>query len=316
MNTTFMNKLKEQLIVKRGIKPESADIYISNLERVHGYPFKNLTFLKNKQKVMSYINDLKTLSNKLNYLKAISAVLKMYTQDKKYVDEYAYYNKQMDELSEQQQEFNKLNKKTKNQTQNWMEWEEVIDRREELGKEFYSKLNESNNSWIDIWDTLLKYFIISLYTKIAPRRNKDFLHMYVVDKLEDDGNPSKNYLVKDSQELVFNNYKTSQRYGTQRISYDDNEPLKKLINIYLKFHPLKNDKEFPLLVKYDGESLGTNSNSITYILNSVLGKKIGASLLRHIYLSSKYSDDLEAMKNDAHDMGHSLNQARDYIKSS
>ena len=38
-------------------------------------------------------------------------------------------------------------------------------------------------------------------------------------------------------------------------------------------------------------------------------------MLRHIYLSSKYGDTLEEMKQDTNAMGHSLNQQRDYIKN-
>jgi hypothetical protein len=55
-------------------------------------------------------------------------------------------------------------------------------------------------------------------------------------------------------------------------------------------------------------------NAITRVLNRVFGKKIGSSMLRHIYLSDKYKDQNEEMKKDAEAMGHSLDLQRAYIK--
>jgi hypothetical protein len=44
----------------------------------------------------------------------------------------------------------------------------------------------------------------------------------------------------------------------------------------------------------------------------VFGKQIGSSMLRHIYLSSKY--DIDEMKKDADAMGHSLGVQKEYMK--
>jgi hypothetical protein len=38
-------------------------------------------------------------------------------------------------------------------------------------------------------------------------------------------------------------------------------------------------------------------------------------MLRHIYLSSKYGDDLKEREKDAKIMGHSLQTQKDYIKN-
>lgn len=57
-------------------------------------------------------------------------------------------------------------------------------------------------------------------------------------------------------------------------------------------------------------------NSITRILNKVFGKKVGSSMLRHIYLSSKYGNVSKEMKEDAKIMGHSTEvQKNTYIKN-
>jgi integrase len=74
-------------------------------------------------------------------------------------------------------------------------------------------------------------------------------------------------------------------------------------------------KNYPikLLVGADGTPL-TAVNVITRLLNRVFGKKIGSSMLRHIYLSDKYKDTIDEMKTDAAAMGHSVGQQRAYVK--
>jgi hypothetical protein len=87
----------------------------------------------------------------------------------------------------------------------------------------------------------------------------------------------------------------------------------------LKFHPLLKSGKLPkgvedvkFLVYRDGEGV-EQINAITRILNSILGKGIASSKLRHIYLTSKYGDTLKEQEKDAKAMGHSTSQQKDYI---
>jgi hypothetical protein len=68
----------------------------------------------------------------------------------------------------------------------------------------------------------------------------------------------------------------------------------------------------PFLVYYNKKHIP--DNGITRILNKIFNKKIGSSMLRHIYLSDKYGQQKEDMKQDSIKMGHSINQQADYIK--
>jgi integrase len=108
-------------------------------------------------------------------------------------------------------------------------------------------------------------------------------------------------------EFVFNKYKTSKTYGTQTVPIP--KELADALTIYLKRVP-KNSTS--LLIAYDGTPL-TQANAITRILNKTFGKKIGSSMLRHIYLSSKY--DIDEMTTDATQMGHSLEEQKQYMKT-
>jgi hypothetical protein len=58
----------------------------------------------------------------------------------------------------------------------------------------------------------------------------------------------------------------------------------------------------------------TNSNRMTKSLNSILGKKVGASMLRHIYLTNKYGKVLNEQEKDSEFMAHSVSMAKSYIK--
>jgi hypothetical protein len=58
-----------------------------------------------------------------------------------------------------------------------------------------------------------------------------------------------------------------------------------------------------------------NTNSITLLLNRIFKKNIGASMLRKMYLTSKYGDNAEQLKKDASAMGTSTGVIQtNYIK--
>jgi hypothetical protein len=47
-------------------------------------------------------------------------------------------------------------------------------------------------------------------------------------------------------------------------------------------------------------------NAITRILNKIFGKKVGSSMLRHIFITDKYGGAKTEMEKDAEAMGHSV----------
>jgi integrase len=118
-----------------------------------------------------------------------------------------------------------------------------------------------------------------------------------------------------TQRFIFNKYKTSKTFGEQ--VFDLPEDLQATLKLYIDNHPLNKNKakEFKLLVKQDGSPLNT-VNSITRILNRIFdGKKVGSSMLRHAFVSTKFGGTLADMKNIANKMAHSVNtQIREYIK--
>ncbi len=50
------------------------------------------------------------------------------------------------------------------------------------------------------------------------------------------------------------------------------------------------------------------------IFKREFNKKVGTSLIRHIYLSDKYGEQIKEMEQDAEDMAHSYKTQNDYVK--
>jgi integrase len=218
---------------------------------------------------------------------------------------------------------NNINEKSKSQNDNWITWEQVLNVKKNL-KNIVDTF--ANNKFITAiqFDYLLGYLILSLYTDIPPRRNQDYIDMYFVNNYTDGLDSNRNYLDWANKKLVFLKYKTAKKYGKQVIDISDNKELLDALTLYLKFHPLipsQNLKKLPkntnfkLLVYSNGSYLDA-VNSITRILNKIFGRNIGSSMLRHIYLTDKYKNVLDDMKEDAIQMGTSENMVQNqYVKN-
>jgi integrase len=128
-----------------------------------------------------------------------------------------------------------------------------------------------------------------------------------------------NYLDVKKKQFIFNVYKTAKEETKKNGSLiiDIPEDLMKVLETYIKFHPLKKQTtkgdNIPFLVYYNGEPLN-KVNTITRILNKIFGKNIGASMLRHSYLSYKYGDLQKEQEKDAKAMSHNVMTQKDYIK--
>ena len=315
--TDFMNELGKELVAKKNISETSATLYIKNLFILNNkQPFNNLSFLRNTSSVDDLLKDYKDNSKK-TMLSGIVSVLSLYKDKPTYKKIYQhYYDRMMNKATEMKE--NNINEKSKVQSDNWITWEEVLNVKTLLKSAVETFANQKLITTSQ-YEMLLAYLILSLYTCIPPRRN-DYLDMFFIPSYNDKLDNTKNYLDWNNKEFIFLHYKTFKKYGKQIIKFGDNKDLIDVITLYLKYHPLNpspllkkipKNTHFKFLVYSDGSPL-VAVNAITRILNKIFGKKVGSSMLRHIYLSSKY--DISAMKADADAMGHSLNEQRQYIK--
>lgn len=308
METDFKKQLEEEL-VKKGLTASSVKLYLRNLERLNKkQPLKNLSFLKNVEAIDTFLSEYKE-NTKRNFLISICSALKT---DKKYSKLYRVYFEKMMDKNKSLKEQESKNEKTDTQQKNWIEWSAVLEKQKEL-EEKVDKLPQKLDE--DEYNTLLQYVILSLYVFKPPRRN-EYMNMKIV-KNDKQMDTKTNYLDLMKRDFVFNQFKTAKKTGQQVENIPDE--LMNVIEKYLYYHPLLSKKKqpkslnIPFLVEFNGSQID-KSNQITRILNKIFGKKVGSSMLRHIFLSDKYGKETEEKKKDAESMGHSVAQQADYVK--
>jgi hypothetical protein len=239
-------------------------------------------------------------------LSTIVSTLSLYNQKPAYKKIFAYwYNRMMEKANDLRGRDS--TQKTPRQEENWLHWDVVKAHENRLRKEA-EEISRKELTSSD-WNIMLSFMVLSLYTQFAPRRNQDYQFMKVVKTASQANNQDFNYYIMDDHRFVFNKYKTAKAHGEQTFVIPDE--LVNSINLYLSKHPANKKKPFDFLVNFDGSPL-QSVNSITRILNRIFGKNVGATMLRHIYLSSKY--DVEEMNQDAEQMGHTSGMQHEYMK--
>ena len=310
----FMSHLSKELVDKKSVAETTANAYVKSLYLLNDKtPFKTLSFLRDKEAIMTKVNNYAPSTQK-SILASIVSVLSLVNDKSTYKGIYKYYYEQMMGKAKAPAETDQADK-TDKQKENWIEWkdiQEICSKAREKMLEYATKKTITASEF----NHLLQNLVLSLYVYIQPRRNQDYLDMMVVKKYKDDLPKDKNYLDITNNKFVFNKYKTSKKYGTQTIDIPNTAeaPLMDTILTYLKYHPLwkaSKGKEAPFLITAEGTPL-TAVNSITRILNKIFGKRVGSSMLRHIFLSNKY--DISEMEEDAEAMGHSVEEQRKYLR--
>jgi hypothetical protein len=316
MDTNFKNELNGRL-KQKGLSDSSIKLYLRNLEKLNDdLPLKNFKFLENLDNIMAKLKDYKPNTMR-GYLISITATLSCYKEDnKKFKKLYeSYFNKMMEKAKEIKEK--PTEEMTDTQKDNWLNWDKVKEKFDELKSKVDSFINNKEINEHQ-FNTLLSYVVLALYFYNAPRRNKDYQMMNIVKNYSDVLPSNENYLSYDDNEFIFNVFKTAKKEGQIKIKFNDD--MKKILDQYFKFHPLIKGKKLaktsniPFLVYFDGKELD-KVNSITRILNKIFDKKIGSSMLRHIFLSDKYGDTLKEQQKDAKAMGHSVETQKEYIKT-
>jgi len=305
----------DEIFTDKNITESSKNLYMKNLVRLNGGEIKNFNFLKNETEILEKLNKYKPNTQR-TYIISIVSLLKGLSlkEPKKYKKLYDKYYIELDKLNKNLKTNNEKNEK---EEKNWITQDEVLNRFNELKKiipTLGKKINEEQ------FNELQKLVVLSLYCLQRPRRNKDYQDMMIVKKYstpvgENVEPDKKNYLDLAGNRFIFNNYKTAKKYHSQEIKILPE--LREILDIYLKYHPTfkKSKGEVPLLVNYQGQPY-TNNNDMTRLLYKVFNKKIGCSMLRHIFLTDKYKDVMEEMKEDTKEMGTSVDMAQNqYIKN-
>lgn len=298
MTEAFTKKIEKQL---EGLSPKTINMYLAKLRILNGnQPLKNLTFLKNVKAISEKLGSIQNDNTRKSYTASIVAVLNRQEDQasKKANEKYkSMFLKERSIFTDKQA----LGEKSETQKENWMSQDEIAAIHKELDDkvnaiENKSKLTEKEHKMVEDW------LLLSLYVLQPPRRNMDYYMMKF--GLGDDKN--FNYVCLDKGMYHFNNFKTS-KYGVEEIEIPDK--MKSIFKQYLELTGLKAG-DFVLFQK---DTRRTSSNIITKALNRILGKKVGSSMMRHIYLSNKYGDVKEEQTNDAEFMSHSKTMQGNYV---
>ena len=320
--TDYMMTLHKQLQQEREIADATASQYVRTLYSLNNNrPFTNLAWLKQKDAVAQRLSEFAESTQK-TALSVIVSALSLVKDKPTYKKIYAHYFAEMMAKSKESREKD-TSIKSEKQDANWLSWDIVKAHMDRLTEEA-SHLTHKDLT-VGQWETMLSFFVLSLYTHFDPRRNQDYQFMYVVKTPKQATDQDKNYITMSApRQFIFNKYKTSKTHGTQ--TFPVPEHLNFALSVYLSSHPLLKstrnatlDKKVgiktapvPLLVHSDGSPL-TAVNAITRILNRIFGKRVGSTMLRHIYLSAKY--DVAEMNETADRMGHTGAVQREYLKA-
>jgi hypothetical protein len=303
----------------KSIKPNLKDIsikrYTANLSKLRrdldgDDEFK---FLQDREKVSEYLNK-KSDSTKKAYLNSIIVLLQATNGDEELIK---YYQSPRDTLNEDYKKMVATNEPTEKEKEKLItldEWKNLIDKLDKETKEFYTK---SPNALTKKEYNMMLFQLINCLHRHIPLRN-DYSNMKIVrtkreanQSLAKDPETNVLLLSRMFKQIYLVNYKTSGTYGTKVIPMPD--PVVSCVMRFLRVS--KNNKW--LISNFKGSPLSTTEYSKFLISNfeKHLGKKIGSSTLRKIYLSGKYGGVLQSMKQDSDNMCHSLNTQKIYIKN-
>jgi len=265
------------LFIDGKMSESSKKLYSHNLRKLNdNKDIVNLNFLKKTDEIMEKINKMNRNTAR-SYIIACVVGTKGRKGFKKCLD---VYDKAMQSINA---ELRIATTKTPRFIENELSWNEILESRDKLPKDS------------------VEYVAMCLFTMLPPRRNLDYI-MKV-------GKPKEKSNWYDGNNFFFGNYKTAGTYNTQVVEVPTE--LKKVIDNYLNTRPFKSDD---LLIKKSG--LPFKTKDIQTVLNKATGKQIGCTMLRSIYLSSKYGDVMEEMQKDATSMATSSGVIQsNYLKS-
>lgn len=320
MTIDSKNPTDEISKARPSLKTNTIKQYTTNLNKLKKmFDTNDYDFLKKPKDVMDKLSDLHYLSQR-NILNAVIVLLMALNDDKKYDELLEEYGKLRDELNNKYNDEQKSGVISDKQSKNFATTEEVFNMINEMADELKPLKKKSNDNITKKEKQLLQaYVLFNIYARM-PFRN-DVAGMMSINqaaykKLSDEEKKENNYLVvpsKGNLYFVLNKYKTSKKYEELDLKIEDKD-LRKILRYYLKVNGMG------VLFKTSTDKPLTRIELSKVLLKyskKYMNKSISTTLLRKIYLSSKYGDMKEELEKDNKVMGHSKQVALDtYVKKS
>ncbi len=313
------NNPKEDIMESRPqLKTNTIKQYVNNLNKLKKmYDTDNYDFLDKPDDVMDKLSNLHYLSQR-NMLNSIIVLLSALNHDERYDDLMEEYGKKRDELNDKYSDEQKSGIISDKQSKNFATIEEVFEMINKMSDDLKSIKKKNKDDITKKENQLLQAFtLFNIYARM-PFRNDvagmEAINQSAYKKLSDTDKKENNYLVvpsKGNLYFVLNKYKTSKKYEELDLPIED-KALRKILRYYLKINGMG------ILFKTStGKPLTRIELSKTLIKYSqkYMNKSISTTLLRKIYLSSKYGNMKKELEKDNKVMGHSKEVALNtYVK--
>tara|TARA_R100000655_G_scaffold31166_1_gene62578 strand:+ start:8851 stop:9792 length:942 start_codon:yes stop_codon:yes gene_type:complete len=292
------------------LREVSVKQYEANLRKLKKlFNSDNYNFMKDPSKVKDKINDLHYTTQRNMYNAII--VLLMAIDDSKMKKLIETYSEMRDEGNQKYEEENKSGVISEKQGKNFTTMEELNSMIATLKKEVLPLKKKQRLTKPDI-SKLRAYVLFSMLTRI-PTRNDASNMIYTSQKeykrLSEKDKETTNYLVDErgNMKFIYNYYKTSKTYSENIVPVP--KDLKPIMRMYIKLMDYKlGDNIFPM-----------TKNALSQLLlkqsKRLINKSISSTLIRKIYLSSKYSGLKEEQEKDSKMMMHDIStQQAVYVK--
>lgn len=298
---TFEKIIKEN---RPNISLSSIKTYLSNIRSISkaiNQPINSIEdIVKHSEEIFKFLS-----TQKLNVRKTkLSAFIVVLDKGKENSDDInkilIKYRRQITEDGETYDKKENKQELSESQKDNFIPWNEVMKVYNDLKTEA-EPLLKLQRLTLNQFKKLQSYILLSLYVLIPPRRSLDYADFKIRNIKEGAGGDNYMSIKKSGRKkipvFVFNRYKNSGRLGPQEIEIPI--PLRNLILKWID----KNPYDY-LIVNGKGNSV--TQSKINDTLNDIFGKRIGSSMLRHIYLTHRYGKvDLQDLKNTTEAMGSS-----------
>ena len=302
MTTFTLPELKECILSVKDISPKSAQVYVSNirllLSRMMGVKPNELKeldvdMLKDYKKVKPELDKLSSVTKK-NYISAILVALRCVGDDDETIDTYSKVFQDVVEKFSSKTKEQEVNDKDK---ENWVSLKDLQRAYKKYMSEIKKrKLLDRDNLTKPEFNQLLNGVILTLYlgSPNNPPLRTEYSEMRVIplgafNELSDAEKEKHNYLVYSKKNLFFSigDYKTVKTHGVQQI------PVDKKIETFLRAWIDSNESDWllPKVKKMDqmeeSEPMGNNllSKRFSSLMKEMVGKNIGVSLLRKIFIT-------------------------------
>jgi len=304
-----MDKVKEAIEKARpNLKPNTINQYIVQLNKIRKeFDADDLKFITKIKEVEDKVSE-KHFTSQRNLYNAIIVYLMAIDEDKDIIKEYSDIRDKLNEKYEEEQQSGKISEK---QGKNFVDISEIQKMIDEMEKEV--KTYKKKESLTSKQKQLLKaYTLFNILIRIPTRNDQAgmiLISKKMYNKLKEEDKKKDNFLLmeKTSMKFIYNVYKTSKKYAENIV--DIQKDLEKILRMYIRLNKINSGEVlFPM-------TKNAQSQLLLKMSQKYMGKRISSTMIRKIYLSSKYGDTLKEMKKDAKMMGHDTATAQKvYVK--